>query len=231
MSSLSKNLMIFNSHTAARDKIFRFVQYGSRLILWQLTYGSPDVKGGVITRLRKLEGALGLSRKLFRLGNCIDLAHKASDALSIPELGMRLLTFTSQVMKALWLLIDHLLWFSKVGLVNVDQIFWNQWSLRAWLIALTTASIADMIKLQGVQNKLHRHRKEFGKDAKISDKLQIEMHSVRMNFWRDFCDLFIPLGGLSYVSPGFSALTGVVSSVIGFKQEWEKHIQPFKPQN
>ncbi|CAL1526067.1 unnamed protein product [Lymnaea stagnalis] len=228
--AISKDFMMFTSHTAARDKVFRFVQYGSRLILWQLTYGSPDVQGEVITRLRKLEGALGLSRKLFRLGNCVDLAHKAVEALATPNVDLRILTFVSQATKALWLLIDHMLWFGKVGIIKIDQMFWTSWSLRAWLVALATASIADMIKLQNVQNKLHLFRKQNGKQAKISEKLQIEMHSVRMNFWRDFCDLFIPLGGLSYVSPGFSALTGVISSVIGFQQEWEKHISPFKPQ-
>lgn len=57
---------------------------------------------------------------VFRLGNCIDLAHKAADAISISEVGMRLLTVTSHIMKALWLLIDHVLWFSKVGLINVS---------------------------------------------------------------------------------------------------------------
>ncbi|CAL1525898.1 unnamed protein product, partial [Lymnaea stagnalis] len=167
---------------------------------------------------------------VFRLSNCVDLAHKTVEALTTPNVDLRILTFVSQATKALWLLIDRMLWFGKVGIIKIDQMFWTSWSLSAWLVALATASIADMIKLQNVQNKLHLFLKQNGKQAKISDKLQIEMHSVRMNFWPEFCDLFIPLGGLSYVSPGFSALTGVISSVIGFQQEWEKHISPFKPQ-
>ncbi|KAH9490165.1 hypothetical protein Btru_051236 [Bulinus truncatus] len=229
--SLSKDLIVFNSHTAARDKIFRFVQYGSRLILWQLTYGSPDVQGKVVTRLRKLEAALGLSRKLFRLGNFLDLAYKAIDAFGTSDIIiLRVLSVISHASKALWLLIDHMLWFGKVGVIKMDQLFWTKWSLKAWLLALATASIVDMVKLQAVHNKLNHFRKQHGLQARPTVNLQIEMHAVKMNFWRDFCDLFIPLGGLSYVSPGFAALTGVVSSAIGFQQEWEKHIKPFQPQ-
>ena len=49
----------------------------------------------------------------------MDLAHKAVDALSIPDTGMMLLAFTSHSMKAIWLLMDHFLWFGKVGILEV----------------------------------------------------------------------------------------------------------------
>ncbi|GFO11427.1 peroxisomal membrane protein 11 homolog [Plakobranchus ocellatus] len=231
MSSLSKDLVKFNSQTAARDKIFRTVQYGSRFILWQLTYGSKDVQGEVIIKLQKLEAALALSRKLFRLGNSMDLAHKAVDALSIPHTGMMLLAFTSHSMKALWLLLDHLLWIGKIGVVKVELPFWTRWSLRAWLVSMVTSAISGMIKIQAADNKLVRYRRENGQDAKIPESLQVEARNVRMNFWRDFCDLFIPMGGLGYASPGFAAFCGLVSSLIGFQLEWEKNIQPYKPKD
>ncbi|KAK6970236.1 peroxisomal membrane protein 11A [Biomphalaria glabrata] len=228
--TISKNLINFNSHTSARDKIFRLVQYSSKLILWQLTYGSPAVKGEVITRLKKLEGTIGLSRKLLRLGNFVEMAFKTIDALNTPDVTLRVLSVISNASKVVWLFIDNMLWFGKIDVIKMDQAFWTQWSLRAWLLALATASIVSMVKLQSVHNQLHHFRKEHGRKAKLTSKLQIERHAARMNFWRDFCDLFIPLGGLSYVSPGFAALTGVISSVIGFQQEWEKHIKPFQPE-
>lgn len=228
MTSLSKDLVKFNSHTAARDKIFRAVQYGSRFLLWHLTYGSKDVQGDGIVKLQKLEAALGLSRKLFRIGNSIDLAHKAVDALSIPNTGMMLLALTSHSMKALWLVIDHMLWFGKVGLTEVNLPFWTRWSLRAWLVAMTAATISGMLKIQQADNKLARFQKENGKDAKVPGSLQAELHSARLNFWRDLCDMFIPMGGLGYASPGFAAFCGFLSSLIGFHQEWEKHITSSK---
>ncbi|BFZ22479.1 hypothetical protein BsWGS_25518 [Bradybaena similaris] len=223
--SLSKDLIKFNSQTAARDKIFRLAQYGSRLLLWQLTHGSPDVPGEVITRLSKLEAALGLSRKLFRLGNCVDLAHKAVDAFSIQNAGIRALTVTSHAMKSLWLFIDHFLWFGKVGVIKMDVVLWTRWSLRAWLLCLVTASVADVILLLEVQARLGREHTDPPGTVK---QLMTQVRGFRLNFWRDFCDIFIPLGGLGYASPGLSALCGVVSSVIGFLQEWERHIKPFK---
>ncbi|GFR81423.1 peroxisomal membrane protein 11 homolog [Elysia marginata] len=229
MTSLSKDLVKFNSHTAARDKIFRAVQYGSRFILWKLTHGSKEGHADVIVKLQKLEAALGLSRKLFRMGNSMDLAHKAIDALSIPNTGMMLLVLTSHSMKALWLLLDHLLWFGKVGLIEVNLPSLTRLSLRMWLIGMAAASISGMLKIQAADNKLARFQKENGKNARVPSPLQAELRASRLNFWRDLCDMLIPMGGLGYASPGLAALCGFVSSLIGFHQEWEKHIKPPAP--
>ncbi|CAG5115715.1 unnamed protein product [Candidula unifasciata] len=224
--SLARDFIKFSSSTSARDKIFRLAQYGSRLLLWQLTHGSPDRHREVITRLSKLEAALSLSRKLFRLGNCVDLAHKAVDALSIEHPGIRALTVTSLTMKSLWLFIDHFLWFGKVGVMKIDLILWTRWSLRAWLVCLIAASMADVILLLDVEARLHR---ESTGRAQRTPYLKAQVRSVRLNFWRDVCDVFIPLAGLGYASPGCSALCGVVSSLIGFLQEWERLTRPCDP--
>ncbi|KAK3769834.1 hypothetical protein RRG08_028501 [Elysia crispata] len=142
---------------------------------------------------------------------------------------MMLLAFTSHSMKAIWLLMDHFLWFGKVGILELDLPLWTRWSLRAWLISMTTATISGMLKIQRADNKLARYRKENGQDAEIPGSLKAELRSARVNFWRDLCDLFIPMGGLGYASPGFAAFCGFISSLIGFQQEWEKHIKPIQP--
>lgn len=222
----SKDIVAFNAHTSARDKIVRFLQYGSRLILWQMTYGSPEVKGELIEKLKKLEAALSLSRKLFRMGNSLDLIQKALAAMTMPNRALMVLTVTSHSFKAIWLMMDHLLWLGKVGMVKIDMTFWTRNSLRAWLVALIAAVTADIIKFEKTRISMEKFRKENGQGEPLPVPLKKEFRSIRMTFWRDFCDLFIPLGGLRYISPGIGALCGVASSSIGFVQEWEKHIRP-----
>jgi hypothetical protein len=57
------------------------------------------------------------------------------------------------------------------------------------------------------------------------EQVKLEMHSMRLTFWRDLCDVFIPLSGLGYVNSGLGAFCGLVSSLIGFHQEWEKNVR------
>lgn len=226
--SFSKDFVKFNSQTSAKDKIIRLFQYGSKLLVWQMTHGSPEVKGEIIQKLKKLEAALSISRKLFRIGNSLDLANKALEAITIPQTALMLLTVISHSFKALWLLMDHLLWLAKIGLVKINMAYWTRNSLRAWLIALIAAVLADVIKFEKTRFTMEKYQKENGKHSTLPLSLQKEFRSIRISFWRDFCDLFIPLSGLNYMSPGFGAMCGTASSLIGILQEWEKHIRPWQ---
>lgn len=58
--------------------------------------------------------------KVFRMGNFIDLLHKTVNALSVKGTALRLLSVIAQSMKAVWLFLDHIIWFGKVGLVKVS---------------------------------------------------------------------------------------------------------------
>ena len=56
------------------------------------------------------------------MGNSLDLAMKALDALKSPhDIVTLILTFTSHAAKAAWLVMDHVLWLAKVGLVKVSE--------------------------------------------------------------------------------------------------------------
>ncbi|XP_076455647.1 peroxisomal membrane protein 11B-like [Babylonia areolata] len=225
---ITKAIVKFNSHSQARDKIYRTVQYGSRLVLWYLTRQTE--RGTVEEKLKKLEAALALSRKLFRMGNSLDLGHKALDALSMPDPVLRRLAVTAHTLKALWLLLDHAIWCGKIQIVKIDVARWSKWSAWAWLIGLAASTTFDVIKLHRLQLKLDSIALEMDSAGRsdLADQVKVEMHTMRLNFWRDFCDLFIPLSALQYANPGLGALCGLASSLIGFQLEWERHIQPYK---
>ncbi|XP_046573383.1 peroxisomal membrane protein 11A-like [Haliotis rubra] len=226
--SLSRNIIKFNTHTSARDKFYRTFQYGARLIAWYLDTGKDDP---LITRLRRVEAALSLSRKLFRLGNTVDLAYKTIDCFSIDDYRLMILSVTGTLFKSVWLFLDHCLWFSKIGVLQIDQPMWSKWALRVWLVALVASTAADIKKLKIIKAKLEKEirLKRRVEGEKISPEIQTELHNVQTNFYKDFCDMFIPLSGLNVFNPGVGALCGVISSLVGFQQEWEKHITPYTP--
>lgn len=228
--SFPKAIVKFNSHTQARDKIYRTVQYGSRFALWYLSQQTGHSR--LEEKLQKLEAALALSRKLFRMGNCLELSQKALEALSTPHHLMRLLGVSAQGFKAIWLILDHIIWFGKVDIIQINHATWNKWSSWSWLIALASATILDLIKLTRLQAKVEAEmlqQKSAGSHPEVLSQFKIEKHNMQLTFWRDFCDLFIPLSSLHYANSGLGAFCGLLSSLIGFQQEWEKHVHPFKP--
>ncbi|KAK7480976.1 hypothetical protein BaRGS_00027791 [Batillaria attramentaria] len=228
--SLPRAIVKFQSNTKARDKIFRIVQYGSRFIVWYLTRQSAG--GHTLTKkLQKLEAALGLSRKLFRMGNSLELAQKVLDALTLRDPVLRQLAATAESFKTIWLLLDHALWFGKVELIKINLPAVSRWAAWSWLIGLAASVSYNILKLSHQQTQLDTVKLQMETLGRydLADSLKTEMHIHRLSFWRDFCDLFIPLSSLQYVNPGLGAFCGLLSSVIGFQLEWEKHIKPFKP--
>lgn len=58
---------------------------------------------------------------VFRMGNCLELSQKALEALSTPHHLMRLLGVSAQGFKAIWLILDHIIWFGKVDIIQVSK--------------------------------------------------------------------------------------------------------------
>lgn len=134
------------------------------------------------------------------------------------------------------LLINWSILADKMFLVlfphQINHATWNKWSSWSWLIALASATILDLIKLTRLQAKVEAEmlqQKSAGSHPEVLSQFKIEKHNMQLTFWRDFCDLFIPLSSLHYANSGLGAFCGLLSSLIGFQQEWEKHVHPFKP--
>ena len=53
------------------------------------------------------------------MGNSIDLTQKALAALSLQDEILRNLSVCANTMKALWLILDHVLWCGKINIVKV----------------------------------------------------------------------------------------------------------------
>ncbi|XP_050406343.1 peroxisomal membrane protein 11A [Patella vulgata] len=230
MTSFSREIVRYNSYTQSKDKLYRIFQYGARLVLWYIQkVGSKSVLG---SKLQKMEETVALSRKLFRMGNSTELIHKAMDSFKMPDTYQALLGVTTHSFKALWLILDHIIWFGKVEALQIQIKTWTVWASRAWLVSLLAATVINIHKINHVKAQIakagSRHGQSDHQHRNDKQLLKRDYHGAQMTFLKDFCDVFIPLSSLGYVSPGLGAFCGVVSSYVGFKLEWEKHVKPFK---
>ncbi|XP_062518954.1 peroxisomal membrane protein 11B-like [Corticium candelabrum] len=197
-----RRVLRFLQHTAGRDKLYRTAQYGSRLILraWKGRPNAPQF----LAILNTLESHLSLSRKLFRLFSSIDFLINALDSLKEREPVVRYLTFSAMICKAIWLLIDHILWLSKANLINFETTRWTKRSNWIWLFGILFLIVRDVYNI-----RVRKLTKRSNYRALV----------------RNVCDMMLPVGNLGIVrchDSGTAGLFGIISSLIGAYDIWLK---------
>lgn len=107
----------FNSQLEARDKVFRLIQYGTRL-LWSLRQGTT---GGQVDELKKIESAISFSRQMLRFGKFLESLNAALRSVHLQDAFLRTTLSLAQIADGLYLLCDHFVWLSKLGVIKVNE--------------------------------------------------------------------------------------------------------------
>lgn len=237
-----ESMIRFNAQTTGRDKLFRLCQYISRLIWAILEKYKPNKDS--INKLKDLENTLSTSRKLLRMGRCVDVMHSAMQTIHLPDSTLRITLTFSRIASSLYLLCDHMLWLGKIGFINVNKNEWSKWSNKFWLYSITMNLIRDLyeikniLKLSNTSNLTQKHY--FGHSSRVnampshasntsiisetgitkSMELIIKHKNVCIDTLKNFCDFWIPLSSLGHIklSPSMVGLLGSLSSLIAILQ-------------
>lgn len=148
-ASATARVISFLNKTSGRDKLYRTCQYGSRLVWWciQETHSDP----ALVKKLQGLDSHLSTSRKLLRIGKSVELLRAAQQSVHLSDPFLQFTITFANVNKASYLLVDHLLWLHRVGLVAIDTKYYGNLSSRFWLATLILALSTD---LYGILNVL-----------------------------------------------------------------------------
>lgn len=121
----------------------------------------------------------------------------------------------------MFLLCDHIIWFGRSGLADVDTVGWNRIASKYWLFTITINLIRDYFEIK----RLLKSSKIFVKckcnDPNVMVKKLLEFSETHkdivLDTLKNSCDIFIPLAALNYInlSPATVGLLGVISSIVG----------------
>ncbi len=89
--------------TSGRDKLLRFVQYFSRLVIAHLEKNSDVCK-----RLDSGQKAIGSTRKLIRFFRTVEFAQEAINSLYIKDDVERVVGIGRNLSFSVWMFIDHI---------------------------------------------------------------------------------------------------------------------------
>ncbi|XP_077994111.1 uncharacterized protein LOC144447868 [Glandiceps talaboti] len=222
-STLARDFVKFTSLTDGRDKIYRTAQYVSRWLIWYSENGGETSSSDLMIRIKNLEAAVTLSRKLFRMARSMEFLQKASDAMNITDDILKTFEVLGMLGKAIWLVSDHVIWFGKVKVIEVDLGWWSRISAWTWLLGIVSLILRDLRKIQNIA--LRAKAMKDGGDREDPLTLKMEYKAARVELIKNFCDMWIPLGSLGYANKGYGASGGVISSLIGFRQLWHKTVK------
>lgn len=73
---------------------------------------------------------------MLRLGKSVEVLYGTLKTLHIPDASLRSLLTLSRIAQSLFLLVDHIIWFGRVGLFKIDTEKWSRLANRCWLYSI-----------------------------------------------------------------------------------------------
>lgn len=157
---------------------------------------------------------------MFRLGKSIDSFLAALQTIHLTNPVQRLLVTLTKISRGFYLLVDHLIWASRMNLVSIDDNFWARLSNRFWLVALFLSLLRDfyelLVAIQLEKKRLNQYSPSLTHRALVGNVLRANPALV-IDSVKNMADLWIPLSRLDliYLPNGIVGLLGVVSSLAG----------------
>lgn len=168
---------------------------------------------------------------MFRLGKSIDSFLAALQTIHLTNPAQRLLVTLTKISRGLYLLIDHIIWASRMNLVSIDNRFWARLANRFWLLALFLSLLRDLYELVVAfrleKKRLNQYSPSLTQNsprALIGNVLHANPALV-IDSVKNMADLWIPVSRLDlvYLPSGIVGLLGVVSSLAGLMSAHNQH--------
>jgi len=151
----------FNNQTAGRDKVFRLLQYCSRLVWYNLDKNGKSPEA--VARAKKLDETLGLMRRLLRFGRFFDTLHSALPVMSsVSDQVIRITSAISRISSSCFMAIDHFVCLQKLGVFSptaFDGPSWDKTSTRFWLYSIVMGLVRDFYEISKVYKEACRTKK------------------------------------------------------------------------
>jgi peroxin-11B len=160
------NWIKFTSTTVGRDKLYRTIQYVSKFLAFYLAKGDALASKETIEKITKLGNAVGIARKLFRVGKPIDFLQTMIKALTIKDDVIRWCTVGRAACLGSWLALDSIQWLHIVSVIKVSDFKSLQKnSARFWFYGLLFAVAADLYRVRNNFQRQYEMEKAKGSDT------------------------------------------------------------------
>jgi len=225
--------------TVGRDKLYRFVQYYSRLLAWVYLQRGDKVNAA---RWDGLKGSFSNARKILRLFKFVEHLQSALKLAqhAAPGDWVSVTQCARQIGYVGFLFFDSVHWAHTTKLVTLSPSsaqLANKLSMRFWVAGISLSIINGFQRFSQIRTERRKLRsrpsaqqeKDLNPSSEAERKIRLqtlkaEYVAVRYQFVQDVLDWWIPASNLGIVNPseGVLGLFGSVTSAIGFYLQWVK---------
>lgn len=152
-----------------------------------------------------------------QLGRFVDMIYAAKQSVKLNDDVHRITLTMSKIATALFIIVDNLLWFSRIGVCDIDRRRWFLTSCRLWLYSITMNLVRDWFE---VRNTLHstlvRNSTTKRETRSLTDLVEwINAYpALAVDIVKNASDFCIPMSALNYIplSPKTIGALGLLSS-------------------
>lgn len=136
-----------------------------------------------------------------------------------------------KINRGFYLLIDHMMWASRMNLASINDQYWSRLSNRFWSFALLLGLVRDVYELlksfRVEKERLGQYQSYESVTKKAVCSVVQNNPAVCVDIVKNCGDLLIPLSRLDlvYVPGGIVGLLGVVSSLAGLVGTYNEHLK------
>lgn len=228
----STKYLQLNAKSAGKDKIYRLLQYGCKL-LWYILWKYKSNKE-YIEILKKIESSMSSTRKVMRLAGSYDAIQNALKTIHIDNDFLRIILTGCNINNACYLFLDNLSWLNSTGVIQVKQVEkLNKWSNKFWLFSSILSITRDIYEITNKVDEINKHKRLTKKTQITRSTLMTLLSYCKLIFmqnpcltidtFKNTCDIFLPLSNLGYIniSPGVQGALGLISSLLILLTIWE----------
>ena len=170
---------------------------------------------------------------VFRIGKSFVLLRVALQTVHLNDSVHCVLITSAKLSRALFLLIDHLIWAERVKLVDLDSQKWIRRMAKFWFLAIVLGIMRDIYDLlRAVKVEYGRLKHDnVGTSKTLSTALSRAITNnppLVLDIVKNSTDVFLPLSKLNAgrgLSQGWVGLMGVVSSICNLMALWNETLK------
>mmetsp|Transcript_26851 Transcript_26851/g.67506 ORF Transcript_26851/g.67506 Transcript_26851/m.67506 type:complete len:259 (-) Transcript_26851:395-1171(-) len=236
---IARKFVTYLDKTDGRDKCYRLAQYAALFSHYLLSFKSPQPTQ-LMGQLKALVQALGMGRKIFRLGKFIHSYYNIQKALDESNQVVRVAESVRHFSLLVYFFCDQTVWLGKIKAMNVGIDQPTIVGVRAWWLALILALIADFARIRNnlqesrelKENKISRQQSSFPPSEEMIcsidkrvETLRLSRQTLYLKCIKNLADLPIgSMGALPFMKKheGLIGFCGLISSVVACYLTWPK---------
>jgi hypothetical protein len=197
--------------TDGRDKLMKVMQYGSKILLWKVFIAETTPK----QRLGSLANQLSTTRKLIRLGHCLEPFADSIQILKDKNFNTTdqklaplnaALSFTNDI-------VDDMICLAKIGVI--DKSWGSKLTPLSDRLWYSTIFIDVHANLSATRELVQKRDAERSTELKLQISHKIDMQYVSLvKLLADFVFCSVDVFELQ-VSPGVQHLSGFLAAILG----------------